>query len=84
MDEDDDDGLDGDTSKTCERCRFFREIVLGEDGECRRFAPQPNRMRFGPRRGPNDEYHPEWPTVHIGDWCGEFEENPLKVSDSWE
>lgn len=84
MDEDEDDGLDGDDSKTCERCRFFREITLGTDGECRKYAPQPNRMRFGPRRKPDDDYRPEWPTVHIADWCGEFEEHPHKARESWD
>lgn len=81
-DEDDDDGLDGDTLKTCDRCRFYREVMQG-NGECRKFAPQPIKMRFGPRREPDDNYRPEWPTVHFADWCGEFEEHPLKISDSW-
>ena len=84
MDEDEEDGLDGDETKTCERCRFFREITIETNGECRRFAPQPSRMRFGPRRRPDDDYQPQWPTVHISDWCGDFEEHPHKTTGLWE
>jgi len=83
MDNEEDDGLDGDDAKTCERCRFFREVMDGQ-GECRKYAPQPCRMRFGPRRRLDDDYQPEWPTVHVSDWCGEFEEHPHKVGNSWE
>lgn len=82
--DEDSNGLDGDESKVCSRCRYFLEITIDTEGECRRFAPQPRQMRFAPRRSPHDDYVPEWPTVNAGDWCGEFEENPLKVSDSWE
>jgi hypothetical protein len=84
MQEDEDDGLDGDDSKNCDRCRFFRETIIGESGECRKFAPQPMRMRFGPRHNPNDDYAAEWPTVGSSDWCGEFEEHPHKAGNSWE
>lgn len=84
MNEEENDGLDGDDSKTCERCRFFREIMLDTSGECRKYGPQPGRMRFGPRRTPDDSYKAEWPTVHISDWCGEFEEHPHKAGHSWE
>ena len=82
--EDDSDGLDGNESNTCANCRFFREIMIDQDGQCRRFAPQPSRMRFGPRRSRDDDYHPEWPTVSVFDWCGDFEIHPLKVKASWE
>lgn len=82
--DDEDDGLDGDDCKTCSRCRFFRELAIGQDGECRKYAPQPCRMRFGPRRSPDDEYQPEWPTVHAQDWCGDFEEHPHKCGDRWQ
>ena len=82
--DEEDDGLDSDESKTCERCRFFREIVVGKDGECRKYAPQPTRMRFGPRRSPDDHYAPEWPIVTTADWCGDFEEHPHKAGNSWD
>jgi hypothetical protein len=79
MPDDEDDGLDGDNSKTCERCRFFRELEIGKGGECRKYAPQPTRMRHGPRRQPDDHYRPEWPEVFVFDWCGDFE----AARESW-
>ncbi len=78
-DADEEDGLDSDELKTCERCRFFREIKIGTDGECRRYAPQPLRLP----RSASDDYSPWWPTVLIADWCGDFEEHPHKAGDSW-
>ena len=84
MEYEEDDGLDGDTSKTCARCRFFRELMIGVSGECRRLAPQPCRFRPGPHLKPEDDYKPEWPSVHVGDWCGEFEEHPHKAGDAWD
>ena len=83
MDYEEEDGLDGDELKTCERCRFFRELVVGQSGECRKYAPQPGRLRLVPRRRPDDIYMPEWPEVHIADWCGDFEEHPHKAGNSW-
>ena len=84
MEHDDDDGLDSDESKTCQRCRFFREIMIDQDGECRKYAPQPLRMRPPPRRGQIDNNSAEWPTVGVGDWCGDFEEHPHKCRRSWD
>lgn len=84
MDEDEEDGLDSDSLKTCERCRFFREIEAGSYGECRKYAPQPARMKCGPRRKPEDDYRPEWPSVYVSDWCGDFEEHPHKAGDLYE
>ncbi len=84
MQEDQDDGLDGDDANSCGRCRFFRETEAGTSGECRKYAPQPMRMRFGPRRSPNDDYAAEWPTVAVVDWCGDFEVHPHKAGDSWD
>lgn len=82
--EDEDDGLDGDNQKTCENCRFYRELMIDQEGECRRYALSPTRMQFGPRRNRHDDYRPEWPAVSADDWCGEFEEHPHKVNNSWQ
>lgn len=42
--------------QSCENCMYER------DGECRRYAPQPNQIR--------------WPYVTIVEWCGEWKEYP--------
>lgn len=82
--DDEDDGLDGDNSKTCERCRFYREVMIDQSGECRKYAPQPSKIRPPPRRGDIDSNSAEWPEVSFADWCGDFEEHPHKAGNSWE
>lgn len=47
----------------CEVCRYYRQFIDGESGECRRYPP-----RIIPGR---DDTAGHWPVVNDADWCGE-------------
>lgn len=52
----------------CEICRFFQSNVR----KCRRHAPRLIALQDNSSNG-NDYLISEWPSVSIGEWCGEFE-----------
>jgi hypothetical protein len=61
--------------EACERCRYGR----GEpDGSirCVRLAPYVHAFPTPPGGGPPVTILTYWPTVHAGQWCGDFEPKP--------
>lgn len=77
---DEDEGLDGEAANCCCNCRFYAELIEGQNGECRRHAPVPITTRRG---GRSDDYL-RWQTVGDGEWCGDFEMHPHKEKMRWQ
>jgi hypothetical protein len=57
----------------CENCDYYNQLAPGS-GECRRYAPQPNRSLFATRAEATGTYKTDvhWPKVYDSNWCGEF------------
>ena len=57
--------------KTCQRCFYFRNLDKNEAGlgECHRYAPKPVTSAIDRTH----RYRVVWPTVGIGDWCGQYQ-----------
>ena len=51
----------------CRKCRYWFGPPT-EFGQCRRHSP------------PLSPYGTQWPAVHNGDWCGDFEFASLSVT----
>ncbi len=58
---------------TCEQCDYYLQVQPGS-GECRRYAPQPNRTIYASRAEATGGYKTDvhWPKVYDSNWCGEF------------
>jgi hypothetical protein len=59
----------------CGSCRFFQgSDALEIAGTCRRYAPRPKPAKGALEGGEVDlNLRAQWPTVHVEDFCGEFE-----------
>lgn len=58
---------------TCDKCDYYLQTAPGA-GECRRYAPSPNRTIFVTRSEATGGYKNDvhWPKVYDSNWCGEF------------
>lgn len=59
------------SEERCVACKFWKNSMYYDRGECRRHAPIGNlRVRL-PNDGRDTEYA-SWPNTRGVDWCGDF------------